>query len=147
MPFKTPHVDNLLYNIAYAMIANATAAPPNAHFTLPPTAATPPVLVLPCTADEVCVAPLEVVPDADVFTVVLEPDVFAVVEPVLVVDGTAELGDPPEAATAPAVITTGMKARSVPLIVSVATPGSLASVPPYDSVQTAEIVPASEQSI
>lgn len=134
-------------NIAYTIIASTTAAPPNAHFALTLTAATPPALAAVCEADAVWLAPLEIVPDPDVFAAAIEPDVFALVEPVFVVEGTAELGDPLEPDAGPAVITTGKKARSVPLSVSVATPGSLASVPPYDAVQTAEEVPAREQSI
>lgn len=51
-----------------------------------------------------------------------------------VLDGAAAL----PVFSLPAVITTGMYVKSVPVNVSVLEPGKLAPVPPKDSAQTAE---------
>jgi len=67
----------------------------------------------------------------------------------VVVDGTAEFGELPAVifAIVPAVMVTGMYGWSVPVYVTVLLPGKLASSPPKDSMQTAEVVPAREQSM
>lgn len=77
----------------------------------------------------------------------LELDAFApivldAVGAAVVLDGAAA----PPVFKAPAVITTGMYEKSVPVKVSVLEPGSFASLPPKDSVQTADDAPR-EQSM
>jgi hypothetical protein len=98
------------------------------------------VLVLVDVEDILCEDPLDVLPD--VFALVFEVSVAC--EPVPVVEATT----PPEVlvTASPAVIITGMYGWSVPVYVSVLIPGSFASYPPNDSAQTADVVPASEQS-
>lgn len=128
--------------IPYPIIASATTAPPNTHLLLPVTAGTPAVLV---AEDAVWAPPLELPPDPEVFVGAPEVVVGATL-PLFVVEGTAELGESLEPPAARAVTITGMYGWSVPVYVSVDMPGKLASVPPNDSMQTAEVVPAREQS-
>lgn len=63
------------------------------------------------------------------------PVTLLVLPEVVVLAGTS---DPVFATNAPAVIATGIYVKSVPVNVSVERPGSLASVPPADTAQTAE---------
>lgn len=99
-----------------------------------------------------CAVPLDVPLPLSLFVVVPDTDVFPGVAaafvvsvpcvPELVVVAAAPVFD----ARAPAVITTGMYTKSVEERVCVLMPGKLASSPPEDSVQTADLVPAREQS-
>jgi hypothetical protein len=106
---------------------------------------------MPAVLDDVLFpAVLELPPDSEVFA--LDPDVVAVPEVfdatgvADVVEGTAAFGELLEAEPAVPVMVTDMYAWSVPTYVTVDMPGKLASSPPADSTQTAEVVPAREQS-
>lgn len=129
---------------SYAKIANATAAPPNAHILSPVIAGMPPVLTL-VEVVEVWTALLPLPLDV----VVLPPDVEAIVVdvPELVVVAGAKLGVVALPPTARPVTRTGIKGISVPVYVSVLSPGKFASSPLKDSIQTADMVPAREQSM
>jgi hypothetical protein len=127
----------------------AAAAPPTSHLTFPVIAGTPAVLaeVLPTLV--LAPVPVDFGPDAvapEAFELVLVlvvplPEASVAVGPPL----TTEELDVTAAPTLPVMIT-GMKVKSVPVKVSVLDPGKLASVPPKDSAQTADAVPAREQS-
>ncbi len=88
----------------HAIIASARA-PPSTHPGFPVIAGTPAVLV--DVPDELtCAVPLELPPELDVFED--DPDVRVATGPLVVVEGTAELGELPVLAAAPAVMTTGI---------------------------------------
>jgi len=135
---------------AYSIATTARATPPRTNPVRPVTPGAPSVLVLVEDFDELLAVCEEVLP---VFAAVLEillvlelvffvPDVFDAVGAVVVLEGAAE----PSLDPAPVVIVAGMYVKSVPVNVSVVIPGLFASSPPKDSVQTADAVPAREQS-
>jgi len=72
---------------------------------------------------------------------VFDPDVFDGVGAAVVLEGAAA----PPVFNTPAVITTGIYVKSVPVKVSVLDPGKFASSPPKDSAHTADDAPR-EQS-
>jgi hypothetical protein len=100
--------------------------------------------------DVLFTAVLELPPDPEVFAldpdVVAAPEVFDAAGVAAVVEGTAVFGELLAAEPAVPVMVTDMYAWLVPMYVSVDMPGKLASSPPKDSTQTAEVVPAREQS-
>lgn len=109
------------------------------------TAGAPPRLLEVPDPETVDCAACDVPPELEVLVTTL--DVCDAEAPLEVVEAAVELGVLPVPAAPPAVMYTGIYAKSVPVYVSVVSPGKLASVPPKDSTQTAETVESSEQSM